>query len=250
MELVHIIIFAIFGLIFGSFFNVVGLRIPKNESILTPGSHCTTCGYSLRPFDLIPILSYLFLRGRCRKCKTSVSFLYPFIELSTAVLFTISFLAVGWSKELPLLLLFCSLLMIILVSDLVYMIIPDKVLLFFGAIFIIYHVIFPSTPWWEPIVGAVVGFTVLLLIAIVSNGGMGGGDIKLFAVLGFVLGWKLVLLTLFIASLIGAVVGVIGMSLKKVKRGEPIPFGPFIVIGALTSIFIGESLLSWYMNQL
>ncbi|MBP3949652.1 prepilin peptidase [Bacillus suaedae] len=250
MDMIYIVIVFIFGLIFGSFFNVVGLRIPKGESIVAPPSHCTSCGHQLKAFELIPVFSYLFLRGRCRKCKTSVSLIYPAIELATASLFTISFLAVGWSKELPLLLLFCSLLMIILVSDLAYMIISDKVLLFFGGCFLIYRLVFPAVPWWESYVGALVGFGVLFLIAVVSKGGMGGGDIKLFAVLGFVLGWQLTLLTLFFASFVGAVFGIIAIALKKAKRGQPIPFGPFIVVGALVSLFVGEDLITWYWHQL
>ncbi|WP_100373640.1 prepilin peptidase [Bacillus sp. FJAT-45037] len=250
MSIILSFYFLLLGLVFGSFFNVVGLRVPKGESIVRPPSHCTSCGYRLRARDLVPVFSYLFMRGRCRKCDQRVSLLYPAGEALTGLLFMVSFLVFGLSIELILSLLLLSLLMIILVSDLAYMIIPDKVLLFFGVCLLIYRLIFPADVWWDPYVGAVMGFSLLFLIAIISNGGMGGGDIKLFAVLGLALGWKLVLLAFFLSAFYGAVVGLVLMAMKKVKRGQPIPFGPFIVAGAITSFFFGESLLSWYLNSL
>ncbi|MFC0187371.1 prepilin peptidase [Fictibacillus aquaticus] len=244
--LLHTYIF-IAGLIFGSFYNVVGLRIPKKESIIHPGSHCVTCDRSLHWSELVPVLSWVFQGGKCRGCKTSISFIYPLIELSTAILFTISPLVVGWSKELPVALALVSLLVIVLVSDIKYMIIPDKVLLFFLPVFIVLRIISPLNPWWDMLAGAVLGFCLLLLIAVISKGGMGGGDIKLMGVLGIVLGWKAVLMTFFLASFSGAVIGISLMATGKVKRREPIPFGPFLVLGALCSYFLYDELISLYL---
>jgi leader peptidase (prepilin peptidase)/N-methyltransferase len=236
----------LFGLILGSFFNVVGLRVPKGESIVKPRSHCPSCKRTLTASELIPVVSYAVQGGKCRGCGVRISPLYPFIELFTAILFTISPLLVGWSKELIVSWTLISLLMIIFVSDIRYMIIPDKVLLFFAVIFIIERMFVPLSPWWDSLVGAFSGFTLLMLIAVVSKGGMGGGDIKLFALLGFVLGWKMVLLAFFFSTLYGTVFGLIGMIFGKVHRGEPMPFGPYIVFGTLTVYFFGQAIFQWY----
>jgi leader peptidase (prepilin peptidase) / N-methyltransferase len=234
------------GLLLGSFFNVVGLRVPAGESIVKPRSHCPRCKRTLTAWELVPIISYVVQGGKCRGCGVRISPLYPFVELFTAILFTISPLLVGWSKELIVSWTLISLLMIIFVSDIRYMIIPDKVLLFFAVIFIIERIFVPLSPWWDSLVGAFVGFTLLMLIAVVSKGGMGGGDIKLFALLGFVLGWKMVLLAFFFSTLYGTAFGLIGMALGKVRRGEPMPFGPYIVLGTLTVYFFGQAILQWY----
>lgn len=136
--------------------------------------------------------------------------------------------------------------MIIFVSDVTYMVIPDKVLLFFTGLFLLERIFIPLEPWWDSIAGAAVGFFILLLIAVVSKGGMGGGDIKLFALLGIVVGIKIVLLSFFIATLYGALFGVIGLITGKLKRKNPIPFGPFIAAGTLTAYFYGDLILRNY----
>lgn len=238
---------ALVGLVFGSFYNVVGLRVPAGESIVTPRSHCTKCDRTLEARELIPVLSFLLQRGSCRTCDTKISFIYPTMELLTGLFFALSFYLIGWSAETIVALLFVSMLVIICVSDLRYMLIPDKVLLFFAIPLLVLRMfVIPLDPWWDALLGALVGFSLLLLIAIVSRGGMGGGDIKLFAVLGLVLGWKLVLLTLFVASTFGAVFGIGARLLKKVERKQPIPFGPFIAAGAITTYFFGSDLIHWY----
>lgn len=238
----------LFGLILGSFFNVVGLRVPNKESIVRPGSHCAVCDRLLTAFELIPVLSYLFQKGKCRGCGTRISPLYPAVELLTAVLFTVATIFIGWSKELFVAWAFISLLMIVFVSDIKYMIIPDKVLFFFLPLFIVLRLIIPLDPWWDMIVGGAVGFGLLFFIAVLSKGGMGGGDIKLMGTLGIVLGWKATLLTFFISTVLGSLIGVVGLFLGKVKRGVPFPFGPFIVFGAITAYFFYETILSWYID--
>jgi leader peptidase (prepilin peptidase) / N-methyltransferase len=239
----------VLGLLLGSFFNVVGLRVPAGESIVKPRSHCPRCKRTLTAWELIPIVSYVVQGGKCRGCGVRISPLYPFVELLTAILFTISPLLVGWSKELIVSWTLISLLMIIFVSDIRYMIIPDKVLLFFAVIFIIERMfVAPLSPWWDSLIGAFVGFTLLMTIAVVSKGGMGGGDVKLFALLGFVLGWKMVLLAFFLSTFYGTFFGLIGMMFGKVRRGEPMPFGPYIVLGTLTVYFFGQAILQWYME--
>ncbi|MFC6039739.1 prepilin peptidase [Paenisporosarcina macmurdoensis] len=250
MEILYTILFFIYGLIFGSFFNVVGLRVPKNESIVTPPSHCTICDRRLTFKDLVPVFSFVFLKGKCRGCGTKINWIYPVMELTTAVLFAFAYWKIGFSLELIVAILFISMLVIITVSDFAYMLIPDKVLLFFGALLIIARVFSPLDPWWDSIIGAVGGFGLLLLIAILSKGGMGGGDIKLFAVIGLVLGIIPTLLTLFLAAFIGAIVGVIHLRRSKQGRKTPVPFGPSIALAAIIVYFYGTQMLDWYTNLL
>ncbi|MFT4412800.1 prepilin peptidase [Fredinandcohnia humi] len=250
MEIFTYIYIFIVGLVLGSFFNVVGLRIPNNESIVSPRSACPGCKHQLTAGELIPVFSYVLQRGKCRTCGNRISPLYPIVELLTAILFTISPLLVGWSKELIVAWALVSLFMIIFVSDVKYMIIPDKILLVFAVFFVILRIFIPLTPWWSSIFGAIVGFSLLLLIAIISKGGMGGGDIKLFAVIGLIVGWKLVLLSFFLSTLSGALLGGIGMLFRKIKRGKPFPFGPFIIIGTLLAYYVGDVLIGWYLTFL
>lgn len=247
--IISILLYLFFlGLVLGSFFNVVGLRIPAGESIVRPRSSCPTCKHQLTAIELIPVFSYIFQGGKCRNCKTSISPIYASIELATAILFTISPMLVGWSKELIIAWTLISLLVIIFVSDITYMIIPDKVLLFFAPLFLIERIFVPLNPWWDMIAGSIVGFLLLYLIAIVSKGGMGGGDIKLYAVIGIALGWKLVLLSFFLATIIGTIIGLVGMVFGKVKKGKPMPFGPSIVIGTLIAYFFGQDFIGWYIE--
>ncbi|WP_438824215.1 prepilin peptidase [Bacillus sp. JJ1562] len=249
MILLYIYFFVV-GLILGSFFNVVGLRTPIGESIVRPRSACPTCKHQLTAIELVPVFSYILQGGKCRNCKTRISPIYASIEFATAILFTISPMLVGWSKELIIAWTLISLLVIIFVSDITYMIIPDKVLLFFAPLLLIERIFIPLDQWWDMIAGSVVGFLLLYLIAIVSKGGMGGGDIKLYAVIGIALGWKLVLLSFFLATLIGTILGLIGIAFGKVKKGKPMPFGPSIVIGTLIAYFFGHELIALYIDLL
>jgi leader peptidase (prepilin peptidase) / N-methyltransferase len=248
MIIVNFYIFLL-GTLLGSFFNVVGLRVPLKQSIVKPRSHCPSCGHTLGPLELIPVVSYIIQGGKCRRCKASISPLYPIVELMTGVLFVFAAFAIGWTSELFIAWTLISLFVIVFVSDVKYMIIPDKVLLVFAVIFLLERIFLPLTPWWDSIAGAVVGFGLLLFIAVISNGGMGGGDIKLFAVIGFALGTKLVLLSFFFATLFGAVFGLLGRITGKLEKRKPIPFGPFIGLGTLCAYFYGDTIVAWYFNS-
>jgi leader peptidase (prepilin peptidase) / N-methyltransferase len=238
------------GLLLGSFYNVVGLRVPEGKSIVAPRSSCPKCGHQLTAFELVPVLSYVFLKGKCRQCKVGISPVYPLFELLTGVLFAGAFFLLGWDFELVIALTLISLFMILTVSDLAYMIIPDKVLIVFAVIFAALRIYHPLTPWWDSFVGAAAGFVLLLLIAFTSKGGMGGGDIKLFALIGFAVGFKTMLLSFFFSTFFGAFFGIIGLVTGMVKRKQPIPFGPFISIGTLVAYFFGERIIDWYLNFL
>ncbi|PLT30151.1 prepilin peptidase [Peribacillus deserti] len=248
--IITFIILFTFGLILGSFYNVVGLRVPIKKSIIYPRSACPNCKHQLRPIELIPVLSYLLQGGKCRSCKSRISPLYPIMEFMTGVLFAFSPLIFGWTSELFVAWTLISLFVIIFITDVTYMIIPDKILLFFAVIFLFERTLVPLYPWWDSILGAAAGFLTLLAIAIVSKGGMGGGDIKLFGVIGFVVGTKMVLLSFFLSTFLGAVLGLAGMKLGYVSKGKPIPFGPFIVFGTLTAYFFGQDILAWYVRLL
>lgn len=248
MELYWIFLFFLLGIIFGSFFNVVGLRIPKKITFTNDRSYCPKCNKQLYWYELIPIVSFLIQRGKCRQCHNNISILYPLIEFSTGIMFVYSYLKIGFELELITALLLVSMLIIIFVSDLTYMLIPNKILLFFLPLFILMRFISPIEPWYNPLIGAATGFLLIAIIIVVSNGGMGAGDMKLFGVLGIVLGLGKVLLTFFLAALLGALLGGIMMAMKKVKKQQPIPFGPYIVIGALVSYFYGEQIITIYLS--
>ncbi|MGF6948246.1 leader peptidase (prepilin peptidase)/N-methyltransferase [Neobacillus sp. B4I6] len=242
--------FLLVGLILGSFYNVVGLRVPLGKSIVTPRSSCPYCGHKLKLYELIPVLSYLIQKGKCRGCKSRISPIYPFFELLTGILFMTAPLVIGWSGELVVALSLISMFMIIIVSDIHYMLIPDKILIWFAGIFLLERIIWPLNPWWDSLLGAVSGFIFLLLIAVASKGGIGGGDVKLYALLGLVLGFKLVLLSFFLSTLFGAVIGGLALLFRIVKRRQPIPFGPFIAAGTLTAYYWGSDLINLYMHFL
>ena len=246
MEIVYSIFIALFGLVLGSFYNVVGLRVPKGESIVNPPSHCTSCGRRLTAVELIPVLSYVIQGGKCKGCGVKVSPIYCVTEVATAVLFAGSYLKFGFTAELAVALLFVSLLVIINVSDIAYMLIPNKILLFFLPFLVIARIVSPLDLWWDSLLGAVVGFGILLLIAVISKGGMGGGDIKLFFLIGLVLGTVNTILTLFLASVIGMIAGIVILKIKGQGRKTPIPFGPSIALGALIAYFYGADLIEWY----
>ncbi len=248
MEIIYTVFAFIFGIVFGSFFNVVGLRVPKKESISTPPSHCNNCSRRLTTLDLIPIFSYIFLKGKCCSCGVKISPIYLLTELVTGLLFALAAWNLGLTIETAVALLFISLLMIIVVSDFAYMLIPDKVLLFFLPLLALGRIFSPIDPWWDSILGAVVGFGILYLIAVISKGGMGGGDIKLFFLIGLVLGTLNTLLTLFLSAFIGMIVGIIVLKIRNQGRKTPVPFGPSIALAAIIVYFYGEMILDWYSS--
>ncbi|RTQ86592.1 prepilin peptidase [Lysinibacillus telephonicus] len=246
METIIAIFVLILGLVFGSFFNVVGLRVPIKESILTPSSHCRNCQRRLTIVDLVPVLSYIILKGKCRNCSTKISPVYLLTELATGSLFAFAFWKIGIDSELVAAFFFISLLIIIVVSDFAYMLIPDKILLFFLPFLVAGRILSPLDPWWDSLLGAFISFGILLLIAILSKGGIGGGDIKLFFLIGLVLGTLNSLLTLFIASVIGMIFGVTTLKARGKGTKTPVPFGPAIALAAVIVYFYGDSILEWY----
>lgn len=248
METLLIFSFLLMGLIFGSFFNVVGLRLPKNIPFANNRSMCLNCKHQLTWYENIPLISYAIQGAKCRHCKANISYIYPLIELLTGALFALSYAEIGLHLELVTALLLMSMLIIILVTDLKFMLIPNKVLLFFFPLLLVMRVIVPLDPWWSAAAGCLIGTLVIAVIILISRGGMGGGDMKLFGVIGLVLGVKAVLLAFFLSCMIGAVIGITLLSLKIIDRKQPVPFGPYIVVGTIITYFYGGFLIDWYFN--
>lgn len=238
----------IIALVLGSFFNVVAIRLLKGESFVYPPSHCPSCKHSLSPLDLIPVISYLFLRGRCRYCRTEISPLYPLGELITALSLYSIYIAFGFSLELIPASVLVVVLVLAVMTDLREKVILDKITLLSILVLLILRVFIGEEVFWYYLIGGAVGFSLLLGIAYISKGGMGGGDVKLYAAIGIVLGPWLTLLSLMFASLLGAIIGYSLILTGKVKRKQPIPFAPFIWMGTIISYLVGWEIWNWYIN--
>lgn len=245
---------ALFGLCFGSFLNVVIYRLPLGQSLATPPSRCTKCGYSLRWFDNIPLVSWALLRGRCRKCGVAVSWQYPLVELITAALFV---LVVSLTPLGPLVvsrLVLVCILVALFGIDLEHQILPNTITLPGIAIGVLLSLIAPPG-WKDSLIGALLGAGILYGIAGAyywwrREEGMGMGDVKMLAMIGAFLGWKAVLVTLVLSSFSGAIIGVILLSAQKGNMKFALPFGTFLAIGALIAMFAGDPLVAWYAGFL
>ncbi len=238
----------LFGLIIGSFLNVVIYRLPEEQSIVSPPSHCFNCETELKAWDLIPVFSYLLTKGRCRYCNKKISIQYPLVELGTAVVFLLLYWSVGWGIELLLYLFLASLIIVSSIIDLERMIIPNRIT-YFGIIAGFFSsLIFDHLSVLSSLVGIIIPAAVLLLIIILSRGGMGIGDVKLVAMIGSFLGPWVPLVALFIGSLIGAII-LLPLIFKEPEwRKTKIPFGPLISLGSLLIMIWGEELISFYFN--
>lgn len=256
-------IFFIFGLIVGSFLNVCIYRLPRNISIIRPSSSCPACNTPIKPWDNIPVLSYIFLKGKCRKCGEGISIRYPIIELLNGILYWSVFNFFGHGWHLPFLFVFVSAMIVITFIDLDFQIIPDVITLpgiiigLASASFLLPDPFIPLPPAFSlsvvgfknSIAGLFLGGGLFYLIAILSRGGMGGGDIKLMAMVGAFMGWKAVFLTTFIGSLVGSLVGIFLMVFKGKGRKTKIPFGPFLSFGSIITLFFGGEILKWYFRM-
>jgi leader peptidase (prepilin peptidase)/N-methyltransferase len=239
-----------FGLIIGSFCNVVIYRLPQGKSIITPGSHCRSCTAPIHPWDNIPVLSYLLLGGRCRACKEHISLRYPSVELVSGVLYVVLWFKFGFSIPFAVYAALTSTLLAVALIDYDHKIIPNTITLpgiVIGLGLSLWAL--PITPLVS-LLGILIGGAFFYLIALVSKGGMGGGDIKLIAMIGAFLGWQGALFTIFSGALLGSLVGVMLMVLGRKGRKDKVPFGPFLSCGAILFILYGDNLIRWYFDLL
>lgn len=239
--------FFIIGATVGSFLNVVIYRLPKGESVVFPSSHCPNCNTAIRIYDNLPILGYLFLGGRCRDCKMPIGIQYPLVELITGLLFVGIFAIKGIDVETPFYLVFISALVVIFTIDLKHYIIPDVITLPGIALGLLYS--FLHQELLSALIGAAGGFLFFygvawLSLAAYKKEGMGGGDIKLAAMLGAWLGWQLLIVGLFISFLLGAALGLIFL---KFLKDRLFPFGTALALGGGVALLWGEGLFQWYL---
>ena len=256
-----IFIFAILGLVVGSFLNVCIDRLPQNKSIAFPPSHCGACQHKLSAKDLIPVFSYLRLRGRCRYCQASVPRRLFWVELAAALIFALLFWHYGLSAELGVMIFYACTFIVIFVVDLEHGLILNKVV-YAGMVVALLLSLLPHswlshTTWLtlaiQPSIasaalGGVAGFVIFLLIALISRGGMGWGDVKLAALIGLATGFPLVFVAIIMAAILGGIVAVVLVIAKRRKRRQTIPFGPFLALTAMVTLLWGSNILSWYMG--
>jgi leader peptidase (prepilin peptidase)/N-methyltransferase len=241
------------GLVLGSFFNVCIYRLPREESIVWPGSHCPRCGHGLSPWENIPLVSFLLLKGSCRYCRQPIAYRYPLIELLTAFLMV----ALVWRFGISWLFfqgaVLAGALVVVTFIDWEHQIIPDVISLPGLAVGLGLSWLTGNPGWKSSLIGVLVGGGLLYLLAsgyelLTKREGMGGGDIKLLAMIGAFLGWTGVLVTVILASLIGSLLGIALILVWKKGRTQALPFGPFLALGALIHLFRGPEFITWYLN--
>lgn len=265
--IVYSILIFIFGLCFGSFFNVIGYRLPNNMSIAFPSSHCPKCNHKLGKLELIPVFSYIFQKGRCKYCKEKISILYPIFELLTAILFTLSYLLYKdvYPEVLNIIfaILFTSSMIIIMICDIRYMIIPNEIIIFFSVILIILKLfilyknevfIGLKSMGYELIFILLDGFIMFMIMYLIRKFGnllfkkdsMGGGDIKMMTFVSFILGYKLSIVVVFLASFLALPISIFTM---YKKNEHMIPFGPYLAVSSLI-IFLSKIDFNFIINLL
>ncbi len=250
MHLLTYLFLVLIGLIIGSFLNVVISRYPRGESLLLPPSQCVQCNKVLQAYDLIPIFSFICLKGRCRHCGVTISWRYPLVEFLTALILINTYFYHGLSLLFFKYVFILCLLLVISFIDLNKGIIPNRLVLFLFLWSVAWQVFYPTISLAAAGIGLLAGGGLFYLIAVLSKGGMGGGDIKLMAVLGFAVGWPLVLILFLLSFLLGAAIGLALMLIGKKTRRDPLPFGPFLSLSFFISVIWGLQIWDWYMLYL
>jgi leader peptidase (prepilin peptidase)/N-methyltransferase len=242
------IVVSVLGFCIGSFLNVVIYRLPRGESIVTGRSHCTLCGKMIAWYDLFPLVSYLLLGGRCRNCRASISWRYPLVESLTAILFLVLYLHFGLTLVLIKYLFLAALLVAVSFIDLEHFIIPNSLVLAGVVCGIAGFLIVRDLSIQSALLGAVACSGFLLLVSLASRGGMGLGDVKLAAVTGLFLGWPLGPVGLLIGICTGGLLGIVLLVTGINGRKDPVPFGPFIALGAMIALFWGRAIFYLLMG--
>ena len=244
-----------FGLLIGSFLNVVIHRLPREESLVTPRSRCPACQTPIRPWDNVPVVSFLLLRGRCRTCRQPISWRYPAVETLTGCLFILTVKTFGVTLETLFLLIFLSSLVAISFIDLDHQVIPNVITLPGIPLGLLGGLVVGEPPILDRLIGTLAGAGFLYLVllyggALYGQDAMGEGDLNLIALVGAFLGWRAVVVTILLACLIGSVVGLPLIAFRRLGRRQHIPFGPFLSMGAVIALFCGQQLMAWYFTFL
>ncbi len=259
MTVLWSVLFFFIGAAVGSFMNVVADRLPAGKSIISPPSHCSDCQYKIPSTENIPIFSYLWLRGKCHNCGATIPMRLFWVELGTAALFAFLYWDYGLGWELALVAFYCCLFIVLLLIDLEHSILPNKIV-YPGMVIALVIAALGSIFGFEPryvadtgfrlwivdtAIGGGIGFGLLFVITILSRGGMGWGDVKLAALIGLVTGFPLVFIALFLAIISGGITAAILLISKLKSRKDAIPFGPFLSLAAMATLFWGNNLLNW-----
>lgn len=247
---VELAIVTLVGLAIGSFLNVVIHRLPRRESLVSPGSRCPSCGYALGAVDNVPVLSWVLLGGRCRKCRARISVRYPVVELVTAAVFVAHYYVFGWTPLLAVRLVFASSLVALFAIDLEHHLLPDAITLP-GIVAGLLASLFLPPGIRDALIGILAGGGVLWLIGeayyrYAGEEGMGGGDVKMLAMIGAFLGWQLVIVTLVFSSIAGAVIGLAVIAIRRGGMKYALPYGTFLSVAALVASLYGEQIVRWY----
>ncbi|MPY90545.1 MAG: prepilin peptidase [Luteitalea sp.] len=245
-------LWALGGLAVGSFLNVCIHRLPRRQSLVFPRSYCPSCERTLRWFHNVPLVSYIWLRGRCAMCRARISPRYPLVELATALVFVAHVLAFGWQPLLASRLLLSSLLIVLFVVDLEHRLLPNAITLPGLLAGLVLSALMPPG-WVDALLGAVIGGGLLWVIGETyerfrGEQGLGMGDVKMIAMIGAFLGWELMLVTLVLASFAGAAVGLFLIIIRRASMQYALPFGSFLAAGALVASLCGTRLLNWYLG--
>jgi leader peptidase (prepilin peptidase)/N-methyltransferase len=254
LVLLYVIVFA-FGLSIGSFLNVCIYRIPLNISLAKGRSFCPYCRTKISWFDNIPLLSFLLLKAKCRHCKQSISWIYPTVELLTGLLFLLSYWKFGFSWQFLSAIILLSALIVISFIDLKHQIIPDLISLPGILLGLVFSFLIPGFHWLNSLIGVLLGGVFFYLMAWVGQAlfkreSLGGGDIKLAAMLGAFLGWQKLLVVFFLSSLLGALVGLILIfAIKDFREKRIIPFGPFLALASVLALFLGDRVIAFYTSH-
>ena len=260
MEVTLTVVFALLGTVIGSFLNVCIDRLPVGKSLVRPPSYCDACQHPLSPKDLIPVFSYLWLRGHCRYCRAHVPRRVFWVELGSGLLFAFTFWYYGWSVEFVVITFYCYLFIVLGVIDLEHRLILNKMTYPAVVIALIISILLPSIgsidtslPWPEitnGVIGGAIGFVLLLIPALIFRGGIGWGDVKMAALIGLVTGFPLVFVAVFLGIVLGGLVAGLLILLKIKRRKEHIPFGPFLSLATMATLLWGSDILNWYLGLL
>ena len=247
------VVVMLFGLCVGSFLNVCIHRLPLKQSVVSPGSRCPSCGYELRWYDNIPVLSYVMLRARCRSCGRPISLQYPLIEVITAIVFLAHWYAFGPTALFAARLVFGCALIVLFMIDLEHQILPDVITLPGIVVGIVLSLVLPPGPL-ESLIGVLLGGGLLWAIAeawfrLRKVDAMGFGDVKMLAMVGAWLGWKMVILTFVLSSMMGGLVGVMLIASRRADMATRVPFGTMLAVAAMMASLYGGPIVAWYLSR-